>query len=356
MAADAGTNLVLSPLFENAGRKWLYDDENNSVLLLFLDADLQPLCCKAGFAAQMTEYCEDNSVSVEYFMDEQGNLCVSQYNFAGKTYDSDERGYSLPIYFGIDGLPVSTTKAVSYEVSVDPYDHILRWVWLGPDGEAVEVDGSAGYSATYKADDLITLDHLQTFGKEQIPALDTFHEKRIYDMNGNLLRIQTFVKDGVPALFNDACGIYSGVSYNYNANNLLADILYFGENGKPVLCSRGYACLHREYDGRGRIISLIYYGLNNEAILCNGYASIINEYDARGNLTKEAYFGLNGEAVFGPEGVSSVNYEYNDRGDITRISNYSIDGKPITDSRGISIQVREYDERGNLTDYCKRQF
>ena len=62
--------------------------------------------------------------------------------------------------------------------------------------------------------------------------------------------------------------------------------MYYGTDGKPVICRNGYAGVTAEYDDRGNRIRYQLLGTDGKpSPLPSGILGKVTEYDASGNIT-----------------------------------------------------------------------
>lgn len=343
---------VVSPYYGNAGVLWIYDEQKLRRQEICLGPDGEAMSTVGGYAALEWEYDENNKIVCERCLDENGVPILSSMNYAMLWYREDERGFNVPVYGDTDGNVISCGDCAGYEVSVDSYGNIVRWLWLGEGGEAAELNGSAGYIAEYRSDQYTPF-HVQAFGAQSVPALSQPHERRTYDRRGNLLRVRYFGADDESVLTQDICGRYSSVSYDYNTQNWLTDMRFFDTEGALVSCSKGYAHLHLEWSGDGNLLSRSYFDSHDESVCvaADGYASYTNEYNEEGRLVRSSYFGADGKPMLYDDGTgryASLGIEYNEQGEMIKTSYFGIGGEPIlyADSYAAMESITEYHDQG----------
>jgi hypothetical protein len=124
------------------------------------------------------------------------------------------------------------------------------------------------------------------------------HHKIIteHDSSGNAVATYYFDHAGKPAL-EEETGVHK-IRRRYNSKNQLTEIFYEDAAGKSVLASNGYARQTVDYDARGNMSEIQYFGVSNERVLFRGGTRWLRSYDPVTNEPLETFvFDLDGNLV-----------------------------------------------------------
>jgi len=84
---------------------------------------------------------------------------------------------------------------------------------------------------------------------------------------------------------------YYRVEYTYDKAGNVNREKYYGEDGKPLRCNKGYAIVYREYDAFNRVIYEKFYDTDGFAIMLeDGAVSYRYEYDDKGALIRKTKY------------------------------------------------------------------
>ena len=129
-----------------------------------------------------------------------------------------------------------------------------------------------------------------------------------YDYTGNktmgedgfVTRVQTLSKEKVISVaWLDENGepmplqgeTYSKVEYTYDKAGNINREKYYGADGNPVRCSKGYAIVYREFDVYNQVVYEKFYDTDGFAIMLeDGAVSYRYEYDDAGNVIKKTKY------------------------------------------------------------------
>ena len=157
-------------------------------------------------------------------------------------------------------------------------------------------------------------------------------------------------------LCNNANGVAVIKYKRYDDKNrfsLLKEQAFYDADGKPVI-SRSSDChkIQYEYNERGNMTSVAYYGTGNEP-LNNRYGGFRNryEYDENDRMTESRIIGINDEVTANAYGVARTVYEYKNGWNTrqTRFNETNNITKASAAGDGIAIIQYEYDDKGNET-------
>ena len=111
------------------------------------------------------------------------------------------------------------------------------------------------------------------------------------------------------------------------------------------------ATCEREYDERGNVIKISYYGIDGKPRISipDGFAGVEQTYDEHGRMLSKRFLGTDGKPMLGKDGSAVVRYEYDDRG-LTSASYYGLNDEPVNTARGYTRVVYEYRE-GDATTW-----
>ena len=99
---------------------------------------------------------------------------------------------------------------------------------------------------------------------------------------------------------------------------------YQDENGKPVPINGDTYCkVEYTYDKAGNRNREKYYGADEKPILCSkGYAIIYREFNSRGQVVYEKFYGTDGFATMLEDGAVSHRYTYDENGNLLSVKGY----------------------------------
>jgi hypothetical protein len=380
---DINGESVLSKQDDYHGFDAAYDEQNNQTCITFLSKDSKPMTIADGYATAEMKYDPRGKMTQKRFYGVNGEAVLSKKNgWHGWKAEYDERGNrTVMTYLGLDDKPM--TLADGYATMKSTYDargNVIRQTFYGANGESVKSQdgGYHGWEAEYDEygkQTVITylgLDHnpmtLADYGYATI--------KSTYDARGNRIAAKFYDVNGVPALSkklghhgweaeydkqgNPILTTYIGptliakgyaeVLSSYDADGNVTEETYYGVNGEAVLCEGGYHGYSAEYDGQGNT-TFTYLGLNDKPMpIPDGFLTMKRGYDARGNVTHEAYYGIHSEPVLSKEnGYHGFDAAYDEHDKRTMITYLGLNEKPMLLADGYAKIESTYDARGNVT-------
>ena len=96
------------------------------------------------------------------------------------------------------------------------------------------------------------------------------------------------------------------------------------ENDQPVPCEgETYYSVEYTYDKAGNVNREKYYGADGMPIRCKkGYAIVYREYDAANRVIYEKFFDTDGFAIMLEDGAVSYRYQYDESGNLIKTTKY----------------------------------
>ena len=221
--------------------------------------------------------------------------------------------------------------------------------------------------------------HLDKDGNAAADSAGVAEYYREYDINGNVIWEKRLGTDGLPAAngsgtaefrkeydgkdllseaYFDGNGnavnlsdkLYSRAVYVYDDSHNVTGESYFDNAGSPVLTSRGYASVKREFDDK-HVTREAYFGINGDPVLLPaGYASYACTYDGNGRMASTGYYGTDSKPAMIPGGYASLNRTYDGAGNAASESFYGPDGKPCICNKGYAAVRSLYDAEKNIIE------
>jgi len=245
-----------------------YDARGFLSVRTYFNSQGKPVLNESILAHKITQVCDDRgNVLEESYFDTEGKPTLSQSGIHRVTQTFDALGNELEErYYGISGEPVAVNETHLFKQTYDAFGQVLESLWFGMGDEPVEND--KGY-------------HRCIYG---------------YDAAGNVVMTAYFSKDGKPAAeFENAVHC---IRRKFDERNQMIEIFYEDGDGKPQLSNQGYAMQKVDYDARGNLSEISYYGTQGEHVLYEGAARKIGRYDQETNeLLEVLSYDLDGNLV-----------------------------------------------------------
>jgi hypothetical protein len=235
-----------------------YDERGNQIEWAYFDTAGRPTLIKDGNHKGTAKYDRSgNQIEVAYF-DTAGRPTLIKDGYHKRTAKYDERGNQIEwAYFDTEGRPTIDKNDGTHRMTARFDEH----------GNMIE-------SAYFDVDGQPTLHAKQGVHR-------TVWE---YDERGNKTREAYFGSDGQP-IQNRQFGIYSGTA-RYDTQGREIEIAAFDAKSQPMRTAEGYQRRTLAYDGLGRKIEQVDYGLDGTA----GYASVRRRFNSQGNQIEAAFF------------------------------------------------------------------
>lgn len=325
-----------------------YNHNNQLIEITYYDTNRLPVLVKGEYAKTILTYNTQGDIESFYFYDEEGKPC----------YDSNGRSKITHVYNENHKIIESNYYDVDFESLINCNDNFARIV--------------------YKYDKLSNCIESKYFDKNNNPVNDKngyCYVKYSYDDSGNIFEIAYYDKNNELSI-NDKG--YAGIILSYDENGNKKTKSFYG-NAEKQLCNTkdGYAYVEFEFDEKGNlkyeilydanknllspfckitseydnnnnITSIRYYGKNNQLVCCNdNYAEVRFEYNQLGLETKESFFDVNGNYSLNNNECAICSYKYDEYGRKIEISYYGIDGKLYNGLHPYTIIKKKYDIMGN---------
>ena len=144
------------------------------------------------------------------------------------------------------------------------------------------------------------------------------------------------------------------ITFKNNEKGNLIEAAFFGVDGQPCLCDKGFSKTTSVYDERGNEIEKAYWGVDGQPCLSeeNIFKSTW-KYDEQGKILEQAFFGIDGLPCPLKDGYAKIAWEYDEQGNETKLTFYDIHGKELPnyvfvnkvspDSNGEKCGIKEGD-------------
>ena len=293
--------------------------------------------------------CEYNSLGliaeqINIGIDDNPVLDIKGHYRVVYSYD-DKSNLSRLAYYDAEGknLFLDNDGVAGYEYKYDDYGNIIEKVAFDENANACDSkDGVCKIANTYDdSGNLIKIRYLNSKGKLIIGIAG---QNYVYDERGNVLEEMSVDENETLA---------SGTllkKYSYDNHDNVVEESYFDHYGRACVDGQG---IHRKvlsYNERNQSVSESYYGIDGRLtkIASDNYSSIHKDYDARGEVMEVSYFGPDGEPILCKDGYSRKVIEYNSNNKISKMRFYGIDGRLISPIVKIPEKSFDYDEWGNI--------
>lgn len=342
-----------------AGYDYKYDDFGNVTEIVAFDENARICDSKDGICRisnTYDDYC--NLIKIRFF-NSAGKLI---HGAAGQNYVYDERGNVIE-EMTVDEKETLAAGTTLKKYSYDNHDNIVEESYFDRYGKPC-LDALGVHKKVFAYNDrnqAVTESYYGTDGRLVKIASDSYSSiHKDYDARGEVMSVAFYGTDGELTTCKEG---YSKKVIEYNANNKVSKTLYYGIDGKltspsviiperdyeydewgnvnyEATCDNlgnlyidpkcGYAMVKREYDVKGNLISISYYGFQGTPIIVNGlgYHKAINKYDERSHLIECEYFDEK-EASVEVGGISRIQYTYGDDNKKSREDNFDKNGKLI---------------------------
>lgn len=189
---------------------------------------------------------------------------------------------------------------------------------------------------------------------------------RVYDDNGNIIRITFQDENGNPVL---STAEYAIERHTYSDDGRMMFVRYYDTGERPVCtASYGYG-KDQEYDDTGKISRITYVDETGNPLKTRmEYASVRRTWYENGKLKDEYYYDEDGNPVKLSSGAYGVHRDYNDEDQRTILTYLDEQGEPIVTSGGYTKIIRSkyasdteytemyYDKDGNPVALAEGQY
>jgi serine/threonine-protein kinase len=331
------------------------DSKGNNLERQFFNIDNQPFEIPAGFSKFVFEYDNlGNPLSCRNY-DTKDALCLSIEGLAGWLREYNDRNQLIKeIYLGTNNQPAEENNGLI--VVIDDRDmkgNVIKHAFYQANEKTLKLsnNGIAGWKSEYDNGKETKREYFDE--KEQPTAGNYNHAKweAVYDDMGNRTEISYFDKNG---------GFIYGNRYTYDARGNLVEGFRFGKDkklakgyliGRYKYDERDNCIEEARYDGNNKLAE-------NRA----GYAKVTYVYDGRNQEIERRYYNENGNLFVNPEeGYAIQKIEYDNKGDMIKISYFGASEKPLKIKDGYAsyimerddfrrtVRILNFDEKGNLT-------
>lgn len=313
--------------------------------------DRQNAINDAGIAGESCKYDPQGRLLEIAYLDTNGNPDVDKHGIAGKTFDYDSAGRISRIeYYGADGRLINNTAryaAASYTYHDADERSIAINYYNTEETPAITVDGYAQEVRSYDGKGFLTSCAYFDADSQPVRGPYRFHIVEIArdDMGRE---ISSTYLDGSGDLILTP-EHYAIRTKQYNAEGLVRDEFYYGEDGELNLTTTGSCHVSYVYDQQGNLTEISHHGLDDHLIFSSdGYAIMKLDY-ADGLQKSESYFGIKEEPILGKEGYHKREFIYDERHNIVEIRMIGTMGQLTLCSDGYALRRLVYDNAGNIT-------
>ena len=261
------------------------DAFGNEIECRYYDVEGKPVLSSNGFHFYKAEYDAHGFLKDRFYYGIQDEPVLHGTILAHKiTQTCDERGNILEeSYFDTEGKP-SLSSSGNHKVvqKFDAMGNELEERYFGNKGEPVLINESHMFQETYDAFGQTISSAWFGLHDEPVDTSAGYHRSEAaYDSSGNVISTSYFSKDGKPALESE--NQVHKILRKFDERNQLISICYEDGDGKPMLADEGFAKQTMDYDARGNLSEISYYGINGERVLYDGAARKIGRYDQETN-------------------------------------------------------------------------
>jgi hypothetical protein len=393
--------------------RFCFDDSGNPIEEAWYDAKGQPCVCKSGWwkrirrfdtsgrmtreiyfgidgapvlgpdgaYASETRYNEVGLVEDYRLLNPAGHLMLSSVKgYARKTSRYDPRGNRIEdAFFGIDGKPVRSEEGIArIETSYDESGRLIGECYYGPDNQLAlrknDNYGIAGWTVTI-ADQTLEVS-LATFGPDGqpmcSPQIGSERMTVTHDALGRGKKVRCFDGQGRPAL--SFLGFHR-LDFDFDNRGRIVAMSYFGLDDRPIAHQTGPAKAMIAYDDIHRATVHTYWNANGAATTdSSGVHRLIQYKDERGRLVEvesfdtdgklvarrvalydergrhigAAYYGPDGNLVVGKEGFATMRAEFDQRNNVIQIAYFGVQGEPVVSTEGYARAQWTYNAKGQV--------
>ena len=306
----------------------VYDNDGNETETSYFDLNGEPISNEFGISRKIARYERKRPVSIQYF-DAAGKRTNHKDGFSKKKQTLDNRGNVVKVEF-FDELENPVQTADGFAVEEFDYDELGRL-------SAHRVFDTAGNATVHVAG---------------------WHRKSTkYDDFGNVIEIKYFNAINQPAWFtgtnNDSSG-FSMLRGTYDGRGKVLELMFFDERGEPVLNSEGYSVQKFEYDRYGNETFSAFFDTVGKPTFSkqNRAARVEAKYDRSGNATEISWFDTEGKLTQNASGIARLENTYDERNKLVEFRQFAASGQPLgalqdNGLRDAPVVRYQYDNRGN---------
>ena len=291
-------------------------------------------------------YNEEEKLTREEYVDEQGNLFVGENGFARHVllYDG---GYVREEYYDAD-LRLAQISA-GYAVVERKYDDNGRLVWyryLDADEDPVQVNGVCEAEQQFDENGNLVCEILYDGFWNRTLHADGWCEHHItYDGLNRKVSERWLDDVGNPALYK---GSYSGIDREFDDAGNVTGETYYDAQGKIGANASGVVKLERGFDEAKRVVWYRYVDAEGLPMSVGGIIEKEQGYDANGNLCLEILFDGNGNRTLHADGWCEHHIGYNEAKQKISERWLGAEGQPVLFKGSYSGIDRAFDDAGNV--------
>lgn len=308
------------------GRRVKRDGKGNTVEIEYLDEEGERTLNRAGYGMVVMGYTSFGEVNkVSYFGTGKKTVTVPSLGYAtvetaysGKTMTSrtykDEKGNPVDC---ADGYAVKIRKLnKKYQVISVRYDHADGKPATGPDGwhrcRTPRDDKGRVTSVSYYDVNDEPIDRGAGYAREE------------YTYEGNNVKVIRYGLDG--EVVADAAGV--AVTVREMKDDRIVKEYYLDKDGSRTANAAGVGETLYSYDHQGALEKVSFQDTEGKPALCSeGYAGYRDVKDEDGATVSRTFLGTDGTAIEIPAGYSEIRYVYDEAKQLTSIRYYDLNGK-----------------------------
>ena len=324
-----------------------HDEHGRVTKYTLLDPEGKPVISGDWTAGARLEYNSSGRLTKISYFGKDGEAVLMKKGFAGISLEYDLRGNFVRYTFlGKDGTP-TTAKDGEGAGGVMEYNERGMNVRRAFINKELEEMWYESYKYDDRGNNVEMSYHLPdgrlTTNPDGVAVMQGEH-----DAHGNFTRARYLGTDRKPYLYE---GYFSEMEVSYDERGFLKEMRFFGPDGQPAEDESGIAAKKIDYDARGNRIRIENYRADGR--LCEGRAVVEAEYDWRGNVIKWSAFDAAGKPAAGPKGYSSYTQEFDERGNLEDVIYYGPDGSPVNTTDGYAGKLWVYDDKtGKIYTEC----
>lgn len=301
-----------------------------------------PVSNNDGFYGLEYENYPNGQIKNFWYLDENGNRCLSKYGYSGKNYEYNSDGIRIKVtYLDQNNNPVKNEKGYkSYLITVDEAWNCIEEIYFYENKNAI-AGANGNFKIIWKYDN-----RGNKIEETYVRKVKRTYAKKLfkYDSRGNILEMS--YTDENEKLVKAAVG-YASCKYKYDENCNWIEKTFFDENGNPILYKDTFHKLQKKYNELGYIIETSYFGMNDEPVICkDGFAKTVTIRDENGNGLELSYFGTDGKPAL-YHNFAKLCSKYDDRGNCIESVFYGLNGEPVLNFTSRHMWKAKYDDRGN---------
>ncbi|MBQ1310582.1 MAG: hypothetical protein IIY55_01945, partial [Blautia sp.] len=298
--------------------EYTWDSFGNRLTENYYDLQNAPVEADTGYASAVYTYWTDDKENSHILTEDRYAADGSRaeipggYSFRRDTYDGGQILSSE--YFDAEGnytRPTGGYARILYEVKEEGAFRTVTKRYLDKDGTLlVGPEGGAVIVTVFRSRLDVFREVAKGYVEEDLVLTPETETEEDADVDWLLLTREIYGKEQNKVLGESR---WHRQENTYDARGNLLRTDYTDLEGKPILCSDGYASVSHTYDNKNRTIETCYWGVDQKLIkTLTGHAKVTFEY--YGNTKRihyETYYGADDNRTMTTYGYSKAEHEYN---------------------------------------------